>query len=133
MSGNESAPDRVAIVDLINGYVDAIDAKHWDRLDDFFTEDAIVWWNPQSSTSGRGPILERVRQMLDTGDIVTYHHVAPFTPAISGDAAEAAVRIRAMHNGVGSRAGRFWESLLFRRPACSERPRDGGARDSPGG
>jgi ketosteroid isomerase-like protein len=103
--------DRLAIVDLINNYVDAIDAKDWDRLDDFFTEDAVVWWNPESSTSGHSPILERMRQMLDTDEIVTYHHAASFTPSISGDSAEASVRIRAMHNGVGPRSGRFWESL----------------------
>jgi ketosteroid isomerase-like protein len=113
MTAGNSISDRLAIIDLINGYVDAIDSKAWDRLDDFFTEDAIVWWNPQSSTSGRAAILERMRQMLGTDDIVTYHQVALFTPSVSGDAAEASIRIRAMHNGVGSRAGRFWESLAI--------------------
>jgi ketosteroid isomerase-like protein len=95
----------------MNNYVDAIDAKDWGRLDDFFTEDAVVWWNPESSTAGRAPILGRMRQMLDTDEIVTYHHVASFTPAVSGDTAVAPVRIRAMHNGAGPRQGRFWESL----------------------
>jgi ketosteroid isomerase-like protein len=103
--------DRLAITDLINFYVDAIDAKQWPRLGDFFTEDAVVWWNPENSTTGRGPIIDRMRLMLGTEDIVTYHHVAAFTPVIDGDTAEAAVRLRAMHHGVGSRSGRFWESL----------------------
>ena len=49
------------------------------------------------------------RSMLGTDEIVTYHHVASFTPVIDADTAEAAVRVRAMHNGVGPRAGRFWE------------------------
>jgi hypothetical protein len=111
MSGTDPVSDRLAIVDLINRYVDAIDAKRWDQLEDFFTEDAVVWWNPESSTSGRAPILERMRLMLGTDEIVTFHHVASFTPSISGDVAEAVVRIRAMHHGVGSRTGRFWESL----------------------
>ena len=53
------------------------------------------------------------RSMLGTDEIVTYHHVASFTPNIDGDTAEAAVRVRAMHNGVGPRAGRFWESLAI--------------------
>ena len=118
----DSVLDRLAIVDLINAYVDAVDAKAWDRLDDFFTEDAIVWWNPQSSTSGRAPILERMRQMLGTADIVTYHHVASFTPSISGDAGEASIRIRAMHYGVGSRAGRFWESLALQTTSLVRTP-----------
>lgn len=111
MTGAAPISDRFAIVDLINCYLDAIDAKSWNRLENFFTEDAVVWWNPESSTRGRGPVLERMRQMLDTEDIVTYHHVASFTPTIVGDTAEASIHIRAMHHGVGSRAGRFWESL----------------------
>jgi hypothetical protein len=122
MTAVDSVSDRLAIIDLINGYVDAIDAKAWDRLDDFFTKDAIVWWNPQSTTSGRAPILERMRQMLSPDDIVTYHHVASFTPLILGDTAEASVRIRAMHNGVGARSGRFWESLAVQTTSLVRTP-----------
>ncbi len=122
MSGIHPVSDRLAIIDLINRYVDAIDAKRWDQLEDFFTEDAIVWWNPESSTTGRGPVLERMRQMLGTDEIVTYHHVASFTPSISGDAAEASVRIRAMHHGLGSRAGRFWESLAVQTTSFVRTP-----------
>lgn len=110
MASNEVI-DRLAVIDLINSYVDAIDAKQWERLDDFFTEDAVVWWNPETSTTGRSLIIDRMRLMLGTEEIVTYHHVASFTPAIEGNHAEAAIRLRAMHHGVGSRAGRFWESL----------------------
>ena len=110
-SSGDKVLDRLAVIDLINFYVDAIDAKQWERLDDFFTEDAVVWWNPETSTSGRGPIIDRMHRMLGTEEIVTYHHVASFTPVIDGDSAEAAFRLRAMHNGVGSRLGRFWESL----------------------
>ena len=109
----EAVSDRLAVIDLINFYVDAIDGKRWEQLDDFFTEDAVVWWNQDASTSGRGPIVDRMRSMLGTEDIVTYHHVANFTPVLSGDHAEAAVRLRAMHHGVGARSGRFWESLAI--------------------
>jgi ketosteroid isomerase-like protein len=108
---SEFLSDRFAIVDLINDYLDATDAKRWDLLGQFYTEDAVVWMNPQTSITGRATIVNYTSQMLGTDDIVTYHHVASFTPKIDGDTAEAAVRIRAMHNGVGSRAGRFWESL----------------------
>jgi hypothetical protein len=103
--------DRLAIVDLINYYVDALDAKRWDLVDDFFTEDAVVGWNPDLSTTGRDEIVTRMRQMLGTAEVITYHHVASFTPVVDGDAAEASVRIRAMHYGVGPRTGRYWESL----------------------
>jgi hypothetical protein len=105
--------DRLAIIDLINAYVDATDAKRWDLLEDFYTEDAVVWLTPEKSRTGRSAIVGYTRQMLGTDEIVTYHHVASFTPVIDGDKAEAKVRIRAMHNGVGPRAGRFWESLAL--------------------
>jgi ketosteroid isomerase-like protein len=110
---NDAIADRLAIVDLINGYFDATDAKRWDAVEDFYTEDAVVWWNPQRSTTGRAGIVGFTRAMLGSDEIVTYHHVASFTPVIDGDSAQAPVRVRAMHHGVGSRAGRFWESLAI--------------------
>jgi len=109
----ETIADRLAIVDLVNGYFAATDAKDWAVVADFYTEDATVWWNPQDSTTGRSGIVGFTRAMLGTEDIVTYHHVGSFTPVIDGDGAEAPVRVRAMHNGVGPRAGRFWESLAI--------------------
>jgi hypothetical protein len=33
------------------------------------------------------------------------------SPVIDGDRAEVTVRVRAMHHGVGPRAGKFYESL----------------------
>jgi len=122
-SGVDAIADRLAISDLINGYFAATDAKRWDIVEDFYTDDAVVWWNPENSTSGRAGIVGFTRSMLGTDEIVTYHHVANFTANIDGDTAHAAVRVRAMHNGVGARAGRFWESLaiqdtqLVRTPA----------------
>src|SRR5262249_29901218 len=105
--------DRLEIIDLVNAYVDATHAKRWDLLENFYTEDAVVWLTPEKSRTGRAGIVDYTRQMLGTDEIVTYHHVASFTPMIEGDKAEANVRIRAMHNGVGPRAGRFWESLAI--------------------
>jgi ketosteroid isomerase-like protein len=105
--------DRLTIVDLVNGYFAATDAKDWEAVADFYTDDATVWWNPQDSTTGRAGIVGFTRAMLGTDEIVTYHHVASFKPVIDGDSAEAPVRVRAMHNGVGSRGGRFWESLAI--------------------
>jgi ketosteroid isomerase-like protein len=105
--------DRLAIIDLVNGYFDATDAKRWDAVEDFYTDDAVVWWNPERSTTGRTGIVGFTRAMLGTDDIVTYHHVASFTPVVDGDTADAPVRVRAMHHGVGPRAGRYWESLAI--------------------
>ena len=102
--------DRLAIIDLVNGYFDATDDKRWDTVEDFYTEDAVVWWNPERSTTGRTAIVGFTRAMLGTDDIVTYHHAASFTPVIDGDTADAPVRVRRCIT-VWVRAGRFWESL----------------------
>ena len=110
---NDAVADRLAIIDLVNLYFDATDAKRWDFVEECYTADAVVWWTTEKSTSGRAEIVGYTRSMLDTDEIVTYHHVASFTPTIRGDVAEAAVRVRAMHNGAGPRAGRFWESLAI--------------------
>jgi ketosteroid isomerase-like protein len=120
----DAISDRLAIIDLINGYFDATDAKRWDVVERFYTDDAVVWWNPERSTKGRAGIVGFTRAMLGSDEIVTYHHVASFTPVIDGDTADAPVRVRAMHNGVGARAGRFWESLAIQNTHLV-RTRDG--------
>jgi hypothetical protein len=103
--------DRLAIIDLMNRYVDDIDGKQWDRMGDFFTEDAVVRWGAERSMQGRSAIVDTTRQRLDTEEVITYHFVANCSPVITGDTAEADIRVRAMHNGAGCRAGRFYESL----------------------
>jgi ketosteroid isomerase-like protein len=113
LGGNALPEGRLAIVDLVNGYFAATDAKCWDAVADFYTDDAVVWWNPQRRAAGRAAIVGFTRAMLGSDEIVTYHYVASFTPRIDGDTAEAPVRVRAMHHGVGARAGRFWESLAI--------------------
>src|SRR4029078_3715679 len=101
----DAITDRLAIVDLVNRYFAATDAKDWDVAADFYTDDATVWWNPQDSTTGRAGIVGFTSTMLGTDEIVTYHHVASFTPVIDGDSAAAPGRPRAVHHGVDSRRG----------------------------
>ncbi len=105
--------DRLAIIDLMNRYVDDIDGKRWDTMGEFFSEDAVVRWSPERSMQGRSAIVDTTRQRLDTDEVITYHFVGNFSPVISGDTAEADIRVRAMHNGAGRRTGRFYESLGF--------------------
>ena len=112
-AATNAVADRLALIDLVNAYFDAVDTKRWEALEDFYTEDAVAWWNPEKSTTGRAEVVNYTRSMLQSDEIVTYHHVASFTPVIDGDTAHAAIRVRAMHNGVGERAGRFWESLAI--------------------
>jgi len=118
----DAIADRLAIIDLVNGYVDMLDGKQWDLFDSFFTDDAVAWMNPQRRLEGRAAIHAFTSGMLGDDEIVTYHHVASFTPVIQGDTARADVRIRAMHRGVGSREGRFWESLAVQESAFVRTP-----------
>jgi hypothetical protein len=114
--------DRLAIIDLVNRHVNDIDAKRWDRVGDFFSEDAFARWTPEKSMQGAGGIVGAMRQMLDTDEVVTYHDVGNFSPVISGDSAEADIRIRAMHHGEGRRAGRFYESLGIQKTRFARTP-----------
>ena len=49
--------------------------------------------------------------VLGTREIVTQHMTGNFTVAFDGDTAEASVRMRNHHAGVGPRAGLFQESI----------------------
>lgn len=118
----DTVADRLAITDLVNMYADLIDAKDWDGLDQFFTEDVRVQMTADLLLQGRDEVVGYMRNMLGTDEIETYHHVASFTPEIDGDRARADVRIRAMHNGVGPRAGTFYESLSRQAHTFARRP-----------
>ena len=121
-SSADAITHRLAIIDLIVGYFAATDAKSWDVVEAFYTDDAVVRFNPDSETTGRSAIVGFTRSMLDNDEIVTYHHIGAFTPVVAGDTAEAPVRVRAMHHGVGSRAGRFWESLAIQHTHLARIP-----------
>jgi ketosteroid isomerase-like protein len=103
--------DRLAIIELVNRHVDDVDGKRWDAVGSFYTDDAVVRWSPEKRLQGRSTIVDAMRQRLDTDEVVTYHFVASFSLNIDGDTAEAPIRIRAMHEGVGPRTGRFYESF----------------------
>jgi hypothetical protein len=104
--------DRMAITDVVVRYFELVDAKDWDRMDEVFTEDTTARWTPKVLMEGRSNVVGATRHMVETDEIVTYHHVAVSSaPVIDGDKAEVVVRARAMHYGVGPRAGKFYESL----------------------
>ena len=56
---------RLAIIDLIVGYFAATDAKSWDVVEAFYTDDAVVRFNPESETTGRS--RDRRVHALDVG------------------------------------------------------------------
>jgi len=103
--------DRLAIADVVVRYFELVDAKGWDQMHEVFTEDTTARWTSDSLIEGRDNVVGAMRHMVGSQEIVTYHHVAAMTPVIDGDDAEVVARARAMHYGVGPRAGKFYESL----------------------
>jgi ketosteroid isomerase-like protein len=103
--------DRLAVTDVVVRYFELVDAKGWERMHEVFTEDTTTRWTADSLVEGRDSIVAAMQHMIGSDEIVTYHHVASMSPVVDGDSAEVVARVRAMHNGVGSRAGKFYESL----------------------
>jgi hypothetical protein len=103
--------DRLAVTDVIVRYFELVDTKDWERMHEVFTEDTTTRWTPDSLVEGRDSIVAAMQHMIGSDEIVTYHHVASMAPVVDGDSADVVARVRAMHNGVGPRAGKFYESL----------------------
>ncbi len=107
----QTIADRLAVVDVMVRYFELVDAKAWDRMHEVFTDDTTTRWTADSLVEGRDSIVGAMRHMIGSDEIVTYHHVASMAPVVDGDTAEVSARVRAMHHGVGPRAGKFYESL----------------------
>ena len=103
--------DRLAVTDVVLRYFELVDAKAWDQMHEVFTEDTTARWTPEVLIEGRAKVVGAMQHMSGSAEIVTYHHVASMAPVVNGDEAEVVVRVRAMHHGVGPRAGKFYESL----------------------
>jgi ketosteroid isomerase-like protein len=103
--------DRMAIIDVVVRYFELVDAKDWNHMHEVFTDDTTTRWTPDSLVEGRDNIVGAMQHMIGSDEIVTFHHVASMAPVVDGDRADVTVRVRAMHHGVGPRAGKFYESL----------------------
>jgi len=103
--------DRVAITELFNLYSDALDDKQWNRLENFFSEDATADFPIDQFCKNRVEIIDFIKQALATEEIVTHHMFGNISATFNGDLAEFSIRMRAYHGGVGPREGLFEESL----------------------
>jgi hypothetical protein len=103
--------DRFAMTDVVNRFFELVDTKRWDQMDEVFAEDATAQETPDRVLEGRSAVVDNFRSFEESDDVVLYDHVGSFTPVIHGDTAEADVRVRSMHNGIGPREGKFYESL----------------------
>ena len=122
MTTAKALADRNAVADVVLRYFELVDTKDWDRMHEVFTEDTTAQWT-STVMLGIDNVVGASRNMVGGDEVVTFHHVASMTPVVLGDTAEVKVRVRAMHYGVGPRAGKFYESLavqpteLVRTPA----------------
>lgn len=105
--------DRMAVTDVVIRYFELVDSKGWEHMHEVFTEDTTARWTPTVLMKGRSHVVGAMQHMVGSDEIVTHHHVASMTPVIDGDLAEVTARVRAMHYGLGPRAGKFYESLAI--------------------
>ena len=111
MSSVEELADRTAVADVLIRYYELVDTKDWDHMHEVFTEDTTARWTPTVLMQGIDNVVGATRHMVGGDEVVTFHHVAGMTPVVRGDRAEVTARVRAMHYGLGPRAGKFYESL----------------------
>jgi ketosteroid isomerase-like protein len=103
--------DRLAVTDVVVRWFELVDAKAWDRMHEVLTDDTTARWTPEVLVQGRDAVVAATQHMIASDEIVTFHHVATMVPVVDGDTAEVTARVRAMHHGLGPRAGKFYESL----------------------
>jgi hypothetical protein len=115
--------DQLAVAGVVLHYFELVDAKAWERMDEVFTDDTTARWTPDAVVEGRDGVVGAMRHMVGSDEIITFHHVSAMVPVVDGDEADVSPRVRAMHYGLGARAGQFYESLavqpthLVRTPA----------------
>jgi ketosteroid isomerase-like protein len=120
----EELADRTAVADVLIRYYELVDTKDWGRMHEVFTDDTTARWTPTLLMEGIDDVVGGSRDMIGGDEVVTFHHVAAMTPVVTGDTAEVTARVRAMHYGVGPRAGKFYESLAT-QPTQLVRTSDG--------
>lgn len=103
--------DHIAIAELFNLYADALDAKEWHLLESVFAEDATADFPVDQACLSRKEIISFIKAALATDEIVTHHMFGNLSVSFREDTAEASVRMRAHHAGVGPREGLYEESL----------------------
>ena len=116
--------DQLAVADCLVRFFELVDAKGWEQMQECLTEDTTARWTPDSVIQGRAGVVGAMQRMIGSDEIITFHHVASMAPVVDGDTARVDARVRAMHYGLGPRAGKFYESLAV-QPTFLARTPDG--------
>ena len=101
--------DRAAVIDTVNRYATALDARDWALLDRVFTPDAVADYGG-GPLRGREAVRELVQRMLE-GSGPSQHLLANHRVELDGDAARCVCQVRAYSAGTGPAAGQSYELL----------------------
>src|SRR5262245_62330686 len=96
------ADDRFAVIETLDRYAIALDARDWALLDRVFTSDATADYGDYRCT-GREQIRKLVQRMLG-GCGPTQHMLGVYRIELAGDEASSTCAIRAHHVGRGDQA-----------------------------
>ena len=96
------AEDRFAIIETVDRYAVALDARDWALLDQVFTPDATGDFG-EFKCADRGAIRAMIQSMLG-GCGPTQHMLGVYRIRISGNEATCSCAIRAHHIGRGTEA-----------------------------
>ncbi len=94
--------DRFAVIETLDRYAVALDARDWVLLERVFTPDAVADFGDHRCT-GRDEIRNLVQSMLG-GCGPTQHLLGVYRIEISGDEAVSICSVRAHHMGQGAQA-----------------------------
>jgi hypothetical protein len=101
--------DRAAVIDTVNRYATALDARDWALLDDVFTPDAVGDYGAGELT-GREALRDMVRRRVGGGG-PSQHLLANHRVELDGDSARCVCQVRAFSAGAGPAAGQSYEVL----------------------
>lgn len=101
--------DRAAVIETVNRYATALDARDWALLDEVFTPDAVCDFG-SGPLHGREALRDLIRRMLG-GSGPSQHLLANHCVEVDGDSARCVCQVRAFSAGTGPAAGRSYELL----------------------
>jgi hypothetical protein len=122
MPAKFDADVRLAHIDLLNRYADALDTRDWPALKELYTEDAVFSarrllgvGGPEADAfaiEGRDKLVATIGAIIDTLS-GTHHFLSNYVVDVEAGGAAATVScyLRAYHAGAGPRAHLFEESL----------------------
>jgi hypothetical protein len=100
--------DRIAVIDVLDAYAEAIDRRRFADLKELFTEDIEFDYGPDWKIFGRQEAIDRIADSLATCGR-TQHLLGNYRVKLDGDQASSGCYMRAFHVGIGAAAGMTYE------------------------